>query len=178
MKRGVSEELVVPIVVGAIIVTLNTGVLRELAVLGAFFAVFGSIAGFGLGVISLPLYFRTGLGFSPPVLSPRFSDSRRGSDSWTVHVVSAVYYSYLAAFLGVGLGLGVSQWVATFDDPQIAGMVAGLLVGVLFTLGQIWGASRETYSLTISDIGLWLVYGALLVIPGRLWILFIGTPDF
>ena len=178
LNRDVSEELVVPIVVGAIIVTLNVGVLREVAVVGAFLAVFGSLAGFGLGVLSLPVYFRTGLGFSPPVSSPRFSDSRGGSDSWAVHVVSAVYYSYLAAFLGLGFGMGVSGRVAAFDDLRIAGMGAGLLVGLLFVLGQTWGATRERYSLTISDIALWWVYGALLIIPGRLWILIVGTPDF
>lgn len=177
LKRGISEELVVPIYVGATIFILNIGVLGELAVVGAFIAVLGAITGFALGVLSLPIYFSTGLGFSPPVLSPRFSDSHRSSESWTVHVVSAVYYSYLAAFLVLGLGFVVTQWLAPYDDPPIAA-ISGFLVGFLFVFGQIWGATRETYSLTISDIGLWLVYGTLLVIPARLLILFLNSPAY
>lgn len=177
LNWDVSEELIVPIAVGAIIFTVNIGVLREMAVLGAFFAIFGSISGFGLGLISLPVYFRTGLGFLPAVLSPRFCDTRQSSGSWTVHVVSAVYYSYLAAFLGFGLGMGASRWVAAFDDPQIAGMVAGLCVGFVFLLGQVWGATREAYSVNFLSLGLWLACGISLILPGRLWWLFIPTGD-
>lgn len=177
LNWGVSEELVVPIAIGTIILTVNIGVLREMAIIAAFFAMFGSLSGFGLGIISLPIYFRTGLGFLPPVLSPRFSDTRQSSGFWTVHVVSAVYYSYLAAFLGFGLGMGASRWVAALDDPQTAGTVAGLVVGFVFLLGQVWGATREAYSVTYSSLGLWLAVGISLILPGRLWWLFIPRGD-